>query len=131
MAAPPSRRKLASAVGPSHFSLADGRVLGGDGVWATGHSPFSPPTIAGCARTPPHVGSAQLAVSVRADSSWAASPSGQFAPKLPPGINRCRYLGCGCDCYVPTSVHDGAICKTCFHPHTWHKPRVMAVRPQS
>ena len=34
VAAPPSRRKLASAVGPSHFSLADGRVLGGDGVWA-------------------------------------------------------------------------------------------------
>ncbi|EOD09638.1 hypothetical protein EMIHUDRAFT_198201 [Emiliania huxleyi CCMP1516] len=90
VAAPPSRRKLASAVGPSHFSLADGRVLGGDGVWATGHSPFSPPTIAGCARTPPHVGSAQLAVSVRADSSWAASPSGQFAPKLPPQTHFAR-----------------------------------------
>lgn len=65
------------------LTLVEGRLVGGTGVWG-GPSPFDPVSLTGCVRPPAHATTGEIALSVRADSSWAQPPRGVYAPKRAP-----------------------------------------------
>jgi hypothetical protein len=77
------------AMDAQNGTLVEGRLLGGAGVWG-GESPFAPATLSGCVRPPSRSLGGQIALSVRADTSWAQPPRGIYAPKRSPQSHLAR-----------------------------------------